>query len=158
MVSTGDEAPDFTVPLADGEITPFTLSSNLTNAPFILAFFPVAFTSVCTTELSKFESDHGEIRDLGATLLGVSVDTPFSLNEFRDKHDFSFGLLSDMDREIIDAYDVRTDFADIGVYGIAKRAVFIVNKDREITYDWVSDDPSLEPDYAGIKDALAKTD
>jgi hypothetical protein len=79
---------------------------------------------------------------VGATLLGVSVDTPFALNEFRDQEDLSFGLVSDTDKEIIDAYDVEMDFEALGYYGLAKRAVFVVDENGEVAYDWVSDDPA----------------
>ena len=75
----------------------------------------------------------------------MSVDTPFALNEFRDQEDLSFGLVSDTDKEIIDAYDVEMDFEALGYYGLAKRAVFVVDENGEVAYDWVSDDPGVEP-------------
>ena len=54
MVDTGDDAPDFTAPLANGDIESFTLSEELDDAPLVLAFFPGAFTSVCTSEMCTF--------------------------------------------------------------------------------------------------------
>jgi peroxiredoxin len=92
----------------------------------------------------------------GVTVYGVSVDAPFSLNEFRDQQDLSFGLISDSNKEIIDAYDVEMDFADMGYYGVAKRAVFVVDGDGDVTYEWVSDDPGVEPDYDEVADAAAE--
>jgi peroxiredoxin len=153
MVSVGDNAPDFTAPLANGDIEQFTLSENLDDAPLVLAFFPGAFTSVCTTELCTFQDQLAEFNGVGATVLGISIDTPFTLNEFRDQNDLGFGLLSDNTRDLIDAYDVEMDFAGIGVYGVAKRAVFVVDADGEVTYAWVSDDPGVEPDYDEVATA-----
>ena len=147
MVDTGDDAPDFTAPLANGDIESFTLSEELDDGPIVLAFFPGAFTSVCTSEMCTFRDELSAFEDVGATVYGISVDSPFTLNEFRDQNDLNFGLISDIDKELIDAYDVSMDFADLGVHGVAKRAVFVVDGDGEIAYEWVSDDPGVEPDY-----------
>jgi peroxiredoxin len=147
MVETGDDAPDFTAPLANGDVDEFTLSAALDDGPVVLAFFPGAFTSVCTTEMCTFRDQLAEFETVGADVYGVSVDSPFTLNEFREQNGLNFGLVSDIDKEVIDAYDVRMDFADLGVRGVAKRAVFVVDADGMIAYTWVSDDPGVEPDY-----------
>ncbi|MFC4549347.1 MULTISPECIES: redoxin domain-containing protein [Halorussus] len=156
MVDVGDDAPDFTAPLANGDVEEFTLSENLDDGPVVLAFFPGAFTGVCTDEMCTFESELASFEDVGATVYGVSVDAPFSLNEFRDQEDLSFRLVSDSNKEIIDDYDVEMDFADMGYYGVAKRAVFVVDENGDVTYSWVSDDPGVEPDYAEVEQAAAE--
>ncbi|MEF8812667.1 MAG: redoxin domain-containing protein [Halovenus sp.] len=155
MVSEGDSAPDFTAPLANGEIEQFTLSTGLeTEAPIVLAFFPGAFTSVCSHEMNTFQDRLAEITEAGGTLYGVSTDSPFAQNEFRDKLGLEFGLISDNARELIDSYDIETSFDELGVHGIAKRAVFVVDEDGTVTYAWVSDDPGVEPDYDGVQAAV----
>jgi peroxiredoxin len=156
MVELGDDAPDFTAPLASGDVEPFTLSEHLDEAPIVLAFFPGAFTSVCTDEMCTFRDEMAQFNEVGAAVYGVSVDTPFSLNEFRDTHDLQFGLVSDHEKSIIDTYDVAMDFADLGYYGVAKRSVFVIDADGEITYKWVSDDPGVEPDYDAVETAAAE--
>ncbi|MDS0293139.1 redoxin domain-containing protein [Halogeometricum luteum] len=150
MVDIGDEAPDFTVPLADGDVGTFTLSENLDEAPLVLAFFPAAFTSTCTTEMCTFRDRMDEFEAVDATVYGVSIDTPFTLNEFRRQNDLDFSLLSDSNRELVHAYDVATDFTSAGVRDVAKRAVFVVDGDGEVTYKWVSDDLGAEPDYEEV--------
>ncbi|SDE79364.1 redoxin domain-containing protein [Halorientalis regularis] len=155
MVDEGDAAPDFTAPLANGDIAEFTLSENLDDAPLVLAFFPGAFTSVCSHEMNTFQDRLAEFKDVGATVYGISVDSPFAQNEFRDKLGLEFGLISDADKEIIDEYDIGMDFADLGVHDVAKRAVFVVNGDGDVTYAWVSDDPGVEPDYDEVESAAA---
>jgi peroxiredoxin len=147
MVDVGDDAPDFTAPLAAGDVERMTLSEQLEDAPIVLAFFPAAFTGTCTTELCTFQDRLANFEDVGATVYGVSVDLPFALNEFRAQESLSFGLLSDTARELVDAYDVKTDMPDRGVRGVAKRAVFVVDTDGTVTYKWVSEDLSREPDY-----------
>ncbi|MFB6163336.1 MAG: redoxin domain-containing protein [Halococcoides sp.] len=148
MARTGDAAPDFSAPLANGDIESFVLSDRLADeAPIVLAFFPGAFTSVCSHELNELQARLDEFEDAGATLYGLSVDSPFALNAFRDDLGVAFGLLSDNESEIVKDYDAAMDFDDLGVYNVAKRSVFVIDASGEITYDWVSDDPEVEPDY-----------
>jgi peroxiredoxin len=154
MVAVGDDAPDFTAPLAHGDVSMFTLSEHLHDAPIVLAFFPGAFTSTCRNEMSAFEDRLAELQDAGASIYGVSVDSPFALNEFRDKLGLSFGLLSDANRDLIHDYDVVTSFDHVGIEQLAKRAVFVVDGDGTVSYAWVSDDPGVEPDYDAVFDAI----
>jgi peroxiredoxin len=155
MVDVGDTAPDFTAPLANGSIESFTLSEHLDEAPLVLAFFPAAFTGTCTTEMSTFQEQLADFETAGASIYGISIDSPFALNEFRAQNDIEFPLISDVNRELIDLYDVSMDFADLGVYDVAKRSVFVVDRDGTVTYTWQSDDPSVEPDYAAVEEAAA---
>jgi peroxiredoxin len=161
MVAEGDDAPDFTAPLATGELEEFTLSDRLDDGPVVLAFFPGAFTSVCTGEMQTFR-DRLDNFTGEAQLYGVSVDSPFSLNEFRAQNDLPFDLVSDQTGEIAEAYDVALDLSALGVPGveegdvtIAERAVFVVNADGEVTYRWVGENPGVEPDYEAVETAAA---
>ena len=157
MVSESDTAPDFTAPMRtpDGDITEFSLSSATDDGPVVLAFFPGAFTSVCTGEMRTFRDRLDNLTDAGASLYGVSIDSPFSLGEFAEQNELTFPLISDTNKEVIDAYDVVMDFADLGVPGVAKRSVFVVDESGTITYAWVSDDPGVEPDYDEVEAAAA---
>jgi peroxiredoxin len=155
MVDVGDQAPDFTAPLANGDVgETFTLSERLeSEAPVVLAFYPGAFTSVCTGEMNELDDRLAAFEEAGATVYGVSVDSPFAQNEFRSQNALSFDMISDVDKELIDLYDVAMDFDALGIHGVAKRAVFVVDADGEVTYAWVSDDPGVEPDYDELEDA-----
>ena len=155
MVAVGDDAPDFTVPAVTDGIEPFTLSEHLDDAPIVLAFFPEAFTSVCTEEMCTFDDRLGGFEDIGATVYGVSVDTPFSLSEYREREGLTFGLLSDHDKEIVEAYDVRIDYEKYGYYGLADRAVVVVDDEQTVSYRWVADNPGLLPDYEAVEAAAA---
>ena len=156
MVSEGDNAPEFTAPLAEGELTEFTLSERLSEAPLVLAFFPGAFTEVCSHEMESIQNRAAEFERADATVYGVSVDTPFALMEFRDRLGLEFGLVSDTNRAVVDAYDVTMDFSHIGVRNLAKRAVFVLDGTGMVTYAWVSDDPGVEPDYEEVLNAAAQ--
>lgn len=155
MVDTGDDAPDVSAPLANGDLDEFDLSERLDEAPLVLAFFPGAFTSVCTAEMCTFRDRLSNFEDVDATVYGVSIDTPFVLNEFRDQNDLPFGLVGDVSRELVDAFDVSMDFDSLGVHDVAKRSVFVIDADGEVTYSWVSDDPGVEPNYEEVEQAAA---
>jgi len=155
MVDIGDEAPDFTAPLANGDVEAFTLSERLNEAPIVLAFFPAAFTNTCTTEMCTFRDQLANFEDVGATVYGVSVDLPYTLNEFRRQNDLNFGLISDERRELIEAYGVAEAWEPRDIR-VAKRAVFVVDADGRITYTWIADTPKREPDYEAVREAAAE--
>lgn len=121
----------------------------------VLAFFPAAFTEVCTKEMCNFRDSLSKLNELGAEVIGISVDTPFSLEEFRRQYDLNFMLVSDNRKEIIDAYDVRTDFTQLGYTGLAQRAFFLI-KDKEVVYSQVMDEPNNMPDFEQLKEEIRK--
>jgi len=148
MLEEGDTAPQFTAPLATGDVDSFDLDAATDEEPVVLAFFPGAFTSVCSHELAAFEDEHLDaLEAAGVRLIGVSRDSPFALNAFREDLDLSFGLASDLNREVVEAYDLSMDFPDLGVEDVAKRSVVVVDGDRDVEYAWISDDPGVEPPY-----------
>jgi peroxiredoxin len=155
MVAAGDTAPDFTAPLAhgDGNVGTFTLSDHLNDAPLVLAFFPGAFTSTCSHEMNTFQARLSAFEDAGATIYGISVDSPFAQNAFRERLDLEYSLLSDANREIIETYGVSMDWEKYGLNDVAKRAVFVVDGDGKITYAWVVDGTKTEPNYDEIIEA-----
>jgi len=155
MVDVNNDAPDFTAPLANGDVESFTLSEHLDEAPIVLAFFPGAFTDPCTNEMNTFQDEISDYEDVGATIYGISVDSPVVLNRFREENDLSFGLVSDSDKQIIDQYGVRLDdFVDMG-YTASQRAVFVVNADGKITYEWIADEPGTLPDFDEVAQAAS---
>ncbi|MUV90057.1 redoxin domain-containing protein [Halapricum sp. CBA1109] len=154
MVDVGDTAPDFTAPLANGDVDSITLSETVGDGPVVLAFFPGAFTGVCSHEMNTFQDHLADFQAAGADVYGISVDSPFALNAFRDELGLEFDLISDADKEIIEDYGIPMDFAELGVHDVAKRSVFVLDDDGEVTYAWVSDDPGVEPDYEEVLAAV----
>jgi peroxiredoxin len=154
MSSEGDTAPTFTATYGTSDHEPFDLETVLGDGPVVLAFFPGAFTPPCSNEMVALEDHIGDFEAAGATLLGVSADSPFSLGAFREEYDLSFDLVSDMDRNAIGAYDLGIDIGDLGLHGIANRAVFVLDEDDTVTYAWVADDPTNEPDYDAVLEAV----
>jgi peroxiredoxin len=154
MVAESDTAPTFTATLANGDVETFDLSEHLGDGPVVLAFFPGAFTPPCSNEMVALQDHLDDFEAAGATVFGVSADSAFSLNAFREEHDLGFDLVSDMDRTAIEAYGLRIDIEDLGLLGVANRAVYVVDGDGEVSYVWTTDDPTVEPDYEELLDAV----
>jgi len=100
-LAAGDKAPDFTLPDPDG--TPVSLSS-LAGQKVVLYFYPAASTPGCTTQACDFRDNLASLVSAGYTVLGVSPDTPDAQKTFRDEHHVSYPLLSDPDRQVLEAY------------------------------------------------------
>jgi peroxiredoxin len=147
----GSKAPDFTLMNQDRE--PVTLS-HLKGKPVVLAFFPAAFSGVCQKELCTFRDSMGALNHASAQVFGISVDTFFALKAFQDQQKLNFSLLSDFNKEVIRDYGVFNEDM-IGLKGIAKRAVFVVDKDGVVRYREVLEDARNEPDYKKVLDSVA---
>ncbi len=150
-VAVGSKAPDFTLLNQDRE--PVTLSRELEKGPVVLAFFPAAFSSVCEKELCTFRDSMATLASTRAQVLGVSVDTFFTLKAWSNQQRFGFHLLSDFNKEVIRSYDVVNPDM-IGLKGIAKRAVFVINPDGIVRHHEVLEDARNEPDYARVQETL----
>ena len=150
-VDVGSNAPDFT--LTDQDRRPVTLSAAR-GRPVVLAFFPAAFSSVCAKELCTFRDHLAELNRGKAQVYGISVDTFFALKAFQADQQLSFPLLSDFNKQVIRDYGVFNDDM-IGLKGIAKRAVFVLDKDGIVRHREVLDDARNEPDYQKVFDVLA---
>ena len=149
-----DEAPDFTLP--DTELKTRKLK-EFRGRKIVLAFFVSAFTSVCTKEMCAFRDSMARLTDLKAQVIGISVNDPFSNKAFAEKNRLTFPILSDYNRQAIKAYGVETpDFGGLKGYTVAKRSIFIVDKNGTVRYVWTTEDPAIEPDYKEIEGALEK--
>ncbi|MFB6089711.1 MAG: redoxin domain-containing protein [Halobellus sp.] len=152
--SEGDTAPTFTATYRGSDHETFDLADHLGDGPVVLAFFPGAFTPPCSNEMVALQEHHDDFADAGATLFGVSADSSFSLGAFADEYDLEFDLVSDMAGDAIGAYGLSIDIPDLGLYGIANRAVFVLDDDGVVTYSWVAEDPTNEPDYEELLAAV----
>lgn len=156
MVEVGDDAPDFK--LLDTERNKRTLS-EFSGRNLVVAFYPGAFTSVCTQEMCALRDSMAKFNDMDAEVVGISVNDPFSNKAFSDQNQLNFPLLSDYARVAVSDYGVAMeDFAGMEGYTAAKRSVFVVDKDGVVRYKWVSEDPGVEPDYGEIEEQLREID
>jgi len=148
----GAKAPDFTLPNQDREAV--TLSDQVKKGPVVLAFVPAAFSGVCTKELCTFRDSMAELNKVNAQVFGVSVDTFFTLKAWQDAQKLNFPLLSDFNKTAIRDYGVFNEDM-IGLKGIARRAVFVIDRNGVVRHREVLDDARNEPDYMKINEALS---
>jgi len=144
----GQKAPDFT--LVDTALKPRSLK-DFQGKTTVLAFYPAAFTGVCTKEMCAFRDSLSQLNSIGAQVVGISTDTPFSNKAFAEQNGLNFPLLSDYNRETIKAFGIAfPDLAGLKGLTVAKRSVFVLDKQGTVKYAWVSEDPKKEPDYTEV--------
>ena len=151
-VDVGAKAPDFTLHNQDRQDV--TLSSELKKGPVVLAFFPAAFSSVCQQEFCTFRDSASDLNTVNANVLGVSTDTFFALKAWADQNRLTFPLLSDYNKDVIRKYGVVNPDM-IGLKDIAKRAVFVIDRNGVVRHREVLDDARNEPNYEQVKQTLA---
>ncbi len=153
-VEVGQAAPDFS--LYDTERQKRSLS-EFKGKNVVLAFFPGAFTGVCTAEMCTLRDRIDQYNSMNAQVIGITVDPPFSQKVWIDQNNVTYPFLSDFNREVVNKYDVALpNMGTMEGYVAAKRAVFVLDKEGIIRYKWVSDSPANEPDYDEVKKAVAQ--
>lgn len=151
-LKVGDQAPAFT--LLNTEAKEVSLS-DFAGKKVVLHFFPLAFTGVCTTQLCTLRDNFGFYEGIGAQVLGVSVDSPFTLAKFKEENNYQFPLLSDFNKEVSKAYGAFYEDFVLGLKGVAKRAAFVIDENQKIIYAEVLEKASDLPNFQAI-DALIK--
>lgn len=149
-IQVGDKAPAFTLKNAAMEDVRL---EDFSGQTVLLLFVPLAFTGVCTEEVCQMSAEVNAYAELGAYVMAISVDSPFSLKAWADKEGIAIPLLSDFNKEVSAAYGAQ--FEDLlGFKGVAKRSAFVVDGGGIVRYAWVSDDRKVLPDFAAIKACL----
>ncbi len=150
--NTGDKAPDFELPDVDQK---WRKLDEFRDKKTIIAFFPAAESPVCTAEMCSFRDQLDELRDYGANVIAISVDSPHANKAFTQSHHLNFPVLSDYRRDTIKKYGiVMSKLGTMEGYNAAKRSVFILDEKGTVIYRWISDNPTIEPDYKEIKGVL----
>jgi peroxiredoxin len=147
-VAIGQKAPDFT--LFSSDLKEVSLS-DYAGKKVVIHFFPMAFTGVCTTQLCTMRDSFGYYEGLGAEVLGISVDSPFTLAKFKEDNKYQFPLLSDFNKEVSQAYGAYYDEFVFNLKGVSKRAAFVVNGNQEIIYAEVLESAGDLPDFNAIR-------
>ena len=152
-VDVGQAAPGFTLYDSDRQARSL---SEFSGQNVVLAFYPGAFTGVCTTEMCTFRDRLEQFNSLNAQVLGISVDGAFAQKVFSDQNNLNFPLLSDFTRQVVNQYDVALpNFGGMEGYVAAQRAVFVIDRGGVVRYKWVGPNPGVEPDYDEVRQAVA---
>ena len=160
-LSVGTKAPDFSLPSKTTEgPKQIKLSDNFGRQNTLLLFFPMAFTGTCTTEMCGVSNDLAAYASLNAIVYGISGDNPFAQEAWAQKEKITAPLLSDYEHQVAKAYDVVYDSflpqMNLGMGGVPKRAVFIVDRNGVIQYAECDDDARALPNFDKVKNKLAE--
>ena len=152
-VHQGQQAPDFT--LYSDEKKPFKLTDHR-GKNLLLLFFPGAFTSVCTSELNSVNNELDTYEDADVQVVGISTDSPFVLEEFKNANDLQYPLLSDHDGEVSARYGAKynRDFTGMKLDRISKRSAFLVDREGTVQYAEVLENAGEQPDFEAIKERI----
>lgn len=151
MLNVGDKAPDFTLMAYDRSMV--TLSEHTGNR-IILAFYPAAFTGVCTTEICTFSDSLTKLSESDTIIFGISADNVFANKIFAEQNNIKFPLLCDVERTAIKAYGVDIENFGAPGYVASQRSIFVIEEDGSIGYAWIADNPGIEPNYSEVFDYI----
>ena len=151
-LQVGDKAPDFK--LFSSELKEVSLS-DYKGKKLVVHFFPMAFTGTCTMQLCTLRDSFGYYEGMNAAVVGISVDSPFTLAKFKEDQAYQFPLLSDFNKEASQAYGAYYDEFVFNLKGVSKRAAFVINEKGEITYAQVLDSAGDLPNFEAIKKVVA---
>jgi peroxiredoxin len=146
----GQAAPQFS--LKSSELKDVSLS-DYKGKKVVLHFFPLAFTGVCTTQLCTMRDNFGYYDGLNAVILGISVDSPFTLAKFKEENNYQFDLLSDFNKDVSAAYGALYETL-FGMKGVSKRAAFVIDEEQHILYAEVLEEAGDLPDFAAIAEKV----
>ena len=149
-MQVGDKVPE--IILFDTEKQKVSLNEQ--NGYAVLLFFPLAFTSTCTTELCSVRDEISRYNNFNATIYGISVDSLFTLGKFKEEQNLNFSLLSDFNKEASEAFGVLDETFAFGMKGVSKRSAFIVDQEGIIRYAEICPTPGDLPDFIKIKEVL----
>ncbi len=147
----GQPAPKFT--LVSSEKKEVSLS-DFKGKKVVIHFFPMAFTGVCTTQLCNARDDFGYYDGLNAQILGISVDSPFTLAKFKETLNLPFSLLSDFNKEVSTAYGAIYEQFVFNLKGVSKRAAFVIDEEQNIIYAEVLEVATDLPDFNAIAEIV----
>lgn len=151
-LKVGDKAPEFT--LHDTDRKERSLKEFL-GKKTVLAFYPGAFTGVCSKEMCTLRDSMAEFEGMDAQVVGISVDAPAANKGFADVNKLTYPILSDYTRAVSKQYTGLYDsFGGLPGLSAAKRSVFILDPQGTVKYAWITDSPGEEPNYGEIKSAL----
>jgi len=152
-LAKGDKAPDFS--LYSSEKKEVQLN-DFDGKNVVILFFPLAFTGTCTTELCNIRDNYHQYESLNAEVIGISVDSLFVLEKFKEQEKYNFTLLSDFNKEVSRSYGALYDNFVLGMKEVSKRSVFVVDAEGTIQHVEVLEDPTILPNFEAIQETLKK--
>lgn len=152
-IQVGQAAPNFK--LFNTEKKEISLS-DYKGKNVVILFFPLAFTGVCTAELCSIRDNYNVYTSLNTEVIGISIDSLFTLERFKKDQNYNFDLLSDFNKTASKDYDTLYETFAFGMAGVSKRSAFVVDKNGILQYAEVLEDAGKQPNFDAIKACLEK--
>ena len=121
----------------------------------LLLFFPLAFTGTCTKELCSIRDSLERYNNLDTQVLGISVDSLYTLARYKADQNLNFPLLSDFNKIVSELYGSLYETFGFEMQGVSKRSAFVVDREGIIKYAQVLENASEVPDFDKIQEKLA---
>jgi len=150
-LQVGDQAPDFK--LFSSDLKEVALS-DYKGRKLVVHFFPLAFTGVCTAQLCTMRDSFGYYQGMNADVVGISVDSPFTLAKFKEEQSYQFPLLSDFNKEASAAFGALYEEFAFNMKGISKRSAFVIDEEGKIIHSEVLEEAGNMPDFDAIKRSI----
>ena len=150
-IEVGQAAPE--INLYDSDKKKVSLS-DYKGKNVLLLFFPQAFTGTCTKELCSTRDNIALYNEANAQVLGISVDSVFTLGRYKEDQQLNFPLLSDFNKDATKAYGVLYDTFVFDMKGVSKRSAFVLDKEGVVRYAEVLETATDLPDFAAIQKTL----
>ena len=152
-LKVGDNAPDFK--LFSSELKEVSLA-DYKGQKLVIHFFPLAFTGTCTTQLCTMRDSFGYYEGMNAAVVGISIDSPFTLAKFKEVESYQFPLLSDFNKEASQAYGAFYDEFVFNLKGVSKRAAFVIDEEGKVSYAEVLENAGDLPNFEEIRKVVSQ--
>jgi len=147
----GDIVQNFVLKNTEGK--DHSLKELTSEGKALILFFPLAFSSVCTNEMCTVKDNMKLYNSLNANVAAISIDSFFTLREFKKTYNLNFTLLSDFNKQVSNQFGVLYDDY-FGMKGVTKRASFVINSENKVEYAEILEDSDYLPDFKAIRKAL----
>ncbi len=152
-ITVGQKAIDFTLFNTDKKEVKL---SDFLGKKVIIHFFPQAFTGVCTTQLCTMRDNLNYYTNLNAVVLGISVDSIFTLAKFKEEQNYNLDLLSDFNKEVSRSYGAIYEDWILNMKGVSKRSAFVIDSEGTVQYAEVLESAGDLPNFEKIQETVAR--
>ena len=120
----------------------------------VILFYPFAFSGTCTAELCNMRDNYSLYNNLNAAILGISIDSVFVQNKYKEEQKLNFELLSDFNKQTSKNYNSLYEDFIFGTKGVSKRSAFVIDKEGIIRHIEILENASEQPNYEAIQNCL----
>ncbi len=150
-IQVGQAAPDFKLFNTDKKEVSLV---DFKGKNLVILFFPQAFTGTCTTELCSIRDNYNWYTSLNTEVIGISVDSLFTLAAYKKDQNYQFDLLADFNKTVSPQYDSLIEEFVFGMKGVSKRSAFVIDREGIVRYKEICEKVTDLPNFENIKNCI----